>query len=425
MDRDTSDWKPLKMVHGQATEYGWVPFWPAQISIGTGVDIGSGTRLFGHHGITIGDGAQIGGGCYLYSSDTEGGWAGPITIGQCANIGSGTRIFPNVTIGDGARIAAMSMVKAGTTIPPGELWAGCPAQPKHNIYVITGGTGSIGRMVVERLLLDDTIDAIRVYSRDEAKQAAMQAELERTHSGYDCTRIRYILGDVRDRAKLRRAFRGTSVVIHAAALKRVESCERSPDEAADINVNGSRMVASAAFDTNVKKVLLVSTDKAVNPTNAMGATKLAAEKIYLAYNQWSNRPHFWVARLGNVLESRGSVLPTWREQAEHDKRIIVTNPDATRYFIKNEDVATFILDTLERPPGLYVPDCAVMRIGDLAKAFADKHSVAIEETELRPGERMNERLLSVEEAEARGLSPEQYQSDKAKRLNVSQIGELL
>jgi len=429
-------WTKPEIIDNVPTKYGWTVSHPDRLELGYMTDIGSGTYLQCQHGIIIQDNVQIGGNCNIYSADTIGGNAGMVTIKEGACIGTQSIIMPGCTIGMGAIVMANSFVPANTNIPDGESWGGIPARPHHNVYVVTGGTGSIGRSVVERLLLDDTVDAVRVYSRDEAKQAAMKADLERTHSGYDCTRIRYILGDIRDKEKLVRALHEASVVIHAAALKRVETCEYNPDEAGDVNWNGTRMVISACFDTNVKKMLMVSTDKAVNPTNAMGTSKAMAEKVTLNSNLIARkhgndapRPSFYVARLGNVLESRGSVLPTWRDQALRDKEIIVTDRNATRYFIENKDVATFILDCLERPAGLYVPDCKVMKIGDLADAFVDSctgtYPIGIRETEMRPGERQHEFMVSDEEALERGLKPEQYQSEKATPLTFSQIKELL
>jgi UDP-N-acetylglucosamine 4,6-dehydratase len=415
-------WTKPEIIDNVPTKYGWTVSHSDRLELGYMTDIGRGTYLQCQHGIIIQDNVQIGGNCNIYSADTIGGNAGMVTIKEGACIGTQSIIMPGCTIGMGAIVMANSFVPANTNIPDGESWGGTPAEPSHNIYVVTGGTGSIGRSVVERLLLDDTVNAVRVYSRDEAKQAQMRAEL-------DDSRLRYILGDVRDKDALRRAFEGASTVIHAAALKRVESCQYCPDECKSVNIDGSEKVAQAAFYNKVKKVLLISTDKAVNPTNAMGTSKAMAEKMYQGYNSWSKRPQFWIARLGNVLESRGSVLPTWRQQALANQEIIVTDRNATRYFIENKDVATFILDCLDRPAGLYVPDCKVMKIGDLADAFVDSctgtYPIGIKETEMRPGERMNEAMLTSEEALERGLEPEQYQSEKAIPLTFSQIKELL
>lgn len=409
------NWRTPQIEHGKPTEYGWTVYHPECLTMGENVDIGKDTNVFAHNGVEIGDNAQLGGGCFLYTKDTIGGNAGSIKIGDCACIGSGTRIFPNVEIGDGAIIGAMSMIPVGTVIPAGEFWAGIPAKRKKLIAVVTGGTGSIGRSIVEEMLELDCYDSIRVISRDESRQADMREEL-------NSDSVRYILGDVRNRDTMARAFKDAHIVIHAAALKRVESCEYSADEAADINVNGTRAVAAAALEAEVKKILLISTDKAAHPVNAMGASKLMAEKIFLGCNRWSKRPQFYVVRLGNILNSRGSVLPTWHKQGD---TITVTEPDATRFYLTKQEAARFILGSLYLQPGLHIPKCKCIKLADLASAFCKKYNASIKAVGMRPGEKLHEWLCTEDEAIERGLSPEEYQSDKAPLLTISEIGELI
>jgi UDP-N-acetylglucosamine 4,6-dehydratase len=232
-----------------------------------------------------------------------------------------------------------------------------------------------------------------VFSRDELKQHEMRT------SGFDDPSLRYFIGDVRDAARLRRAMEGVDVVVHAAALKQVPACEYNPIEAVLTNVMGARNVIEAALDTKVERVLAISSDKAVNPVNLYGATKLVAEKLFVQANAYSGSgpTRFSCVRYGNVVGSRGSVIPLFLEQRVSG-RVTVTDERMTRFWMTLEQGAGFVIRCIEQMQGgeVFIPKMPSMRITDLVDAIAP--DCAIDVVGIRPGEKMHEFLVSEDEA---------------------------
>jgi len=258
--------------------------------------------------------------------------------------------------------------------------------------LITGGTGSFGRACA-RILLDSYKPArLIIFSRDELKQHEMRV------GGFDSPSLRYFIGDVRDVDRLRRAMVGVDVVIHAAALKQVPACEYNPLEAIKTNIDGSRNVIEASLDARVHRVLALSTDKAVNPVNLYGATKLVAEKLFVQANAYRGGDpiRFSSVRYGNVVGSRGSVIPLFLEQRKLG-RITITDSRMTRFWITLEHGVRFVLSSIEIMAGgeVFVPKIPSMRITELAAAIAP--DCAIEVIGIRPGEKVHEVLLSEDE----------------------------
>ena len=264
---------------------------------------------------------------------------------------------------------------------------------QESSVLITGGTGSFGKKCIEILLRDYRPRKIVVFSRDELKQHEMLT------GGFDHASLRYFLGDIRDVDRMRRAMRGIDVVIHAAALKQVPACEYNPSEAVKTNVDGARNIIEAAIDAGVKRVLGLSTDKAVNPVNLYGATKLCAEKLLVQGNAYSapSGTRFSCTRYGNVLGSRGSVIPVFRAQRASG-RITVTDRRMTRFWLTLDQGVRFVLDCIERMFGgeVFIPKIPSMKILDLAEAIAPECEVNV--TGIRPGEKLHEMMLSRDEA---------------------------
>lgn len=262
-----------------------------------------------------------------------------------------------------------------------------------NVVLVTGGTGSFGRKFVDTMLRQYNPLKLIVFSRDELKQHEMRV------SGYDHPRLRYFIGDVRDRERLRRAMQGVDVVVHTAALKQVPACEYNPIEAVVTNINGGRNVIEAALDTGVKRVIALSTDKAVNPVNLYGATKLVSEKLFVQANAYRGEgpARFSCVRYGNVVGSRGSVIPLFLSQRDSGK-LTVTDPRMTRFWITLDQGVRFVIDCIERMHGgeVFVPKIPSMNIIDLAAAIAPQ--CEIEEIGIRPGEKLHEVLISEDEA---------------------------
>jgi len=263
----------------------------------------------------------------------------------------------------------------------------------NKVVLVTGGTGSFGKKMV-RILLDEYKPAkVIVYSRDELKQHEMRA------AGFDATNLRYFIGDVRDLDRLRRAFEGVNVVVHAAALKQVPACEYNPMEAIKTNILGSSNVIDAALDTGVEKVLALSTDKAVNPVNLYGATKLAAEKLFVQSNSYAGgrQTRFSCVRYGNVVGSRGSVVPVFLRQRDAGE-VTVTDERMTRFWISLEQGVRFVIRCIEQMSGgeVFVPKIPSMTILDLAKTIAPDAKVNV--VGIRPGEKLHEVLISEDEA---------------------------
>jgi UDP-N-acetylglucosamine 4,6-dehydratase/5-epimerase len=259
--------------------------------------------------------------------------------------------------------------------------------------LVTGGTGSFGRAFT-RVLLDELHPAkIIVFSRDELKQHEMRV------GGFDDPSLRYFIGDIRDRDRLRRAFAEVDIVVHAAAMKQVAACEYNPIEAIMTNVLGTRNVIDAALDTRVERALFIGTDKAVSPTNLYGATKLCGEKLFVESNAYSGArgTRFSCSRYGNVVGSRGSVIPLFKQQRETGT-ITVTDPRMTRFWITLEQGVRFVIHCIEEMHGgeVFVPKLPSMGLKDLADAIAP--GCPIEEVGIRAGEKLHEVLVSEDEA---------------------------
>jgi UDP-N-acetylglucosamine 4,6-dehydratase len=261
-------------------------------------------------------------------------------------------------------------------------------------YLVTGGTGSFGQAFVRRLL-NDGADRIVVFSRSESKQAAMRVSL----AAHD-ERLRFMIGDVRDEKRLMDACRGVDTVVHAAALKRVEVCEADPNEAVLTNVIGTGNVARACIERGVRRAVFLSTDKAAAPNTLYGATKLNAERLWLASNVYAGgmETRFSATRYGNVLGSTGSVVPLWRAQAESGKPLTVTDPGMTRFWMRLEDAVALVLLALREMRGgeVFIPKIGSSSIRELARTIDPRGQLAV--TGPRPGEKIHETLISEEES---------------------------
>jgi len=261
--------------------------------------------------------------------------------------------------------------------------------------LITGGTGSFGKKATEIILKKYKPKRLIIFSRDELKQF----EISQLYpiSKYGC--MRYFIGDVRDKERLHRAFHGVDYVIHAATLKQVPAAEYNPFEAVKTNILGSQNVINVAIDQGVKRVVALSTDKAANPINLYGATKLCSDKLFIAGNAYVGRDHtiFSVVRYGNVVASRGSVIPIFIRQKENGF-LPITDPRMTRFWITLEQGVEFVLWCLEHMCGgeLFVPKIPSMNIMDLAKAIAPECETRI--IGIRPGEKIHELMIPKDEA---------------------------
>jgi UDP-N-acetylglucosamine 4,6-dehydratase len=253
--------------------------------------------------------------------------------------------------------------------------------------LITGGTGSFGHRYVSTLLQRYKLKRLVIFSRDELKQYDMAMKLQ-DHDNI----MRFFIGDVRDAARLKEAMRGIDIVIHAAALKHVPIAEYNPMECIKTNIHGAENIIQAALDNNVEKVMALSTDKAANPINLYGATKLASDKLFVAANNMSGgRTKFSVVRYGNVVGSRGSVVPYFRELVEKGETYLpITHEDMTRFWITLQEGVDFVLKGMERMQGgeIFVPKIPSVRIVDLAKAIAP--GLPIKYIGIRPGEKLHE-----------------------------------
>ncbi len=260
--------------------------------------------------------------------------------------------------------------------------------------LITGGSGSLGKALVRQLLDETDVRRIAIYSRDELKQFHMRSEFE------DNARLRWFIGDIRDKDRLVRAMHGVDYVVHAAALKQVDTGEYNPMEFIKTNVLGSQNVIEASIDARVSKVVALSTDKASSPINLYGATKLTADKLFVAANNYSQSygTSFCVVRYGNVMGSRGSVIPFFQNLAAEGKPLPITDIRMTRFWISIEDAVKFVLDSFELMQGgeLYVPRIPSMKIIDLAKAVSPDSDIV--EIGIRPGEKLHEEMISAEDS---------------------------
>jgi UDP-N-acetylglucosamine 4,6-dehydratase len=259
--------------------------------------------------------------------------------------------------------------------------------------LVTGGTGSFGKKFVEIMLRDYQPQRLVIFSRDELKQHEMRT------SGFDHPSLRYFIGDVRDADRLKRALSGVTVVVHAAALKQVPACEYNPFEAIQTNIMGGRNVIDAAIDQGVRRILALSTDKAVNPINLYGATKLCAEKVFVQANAYAGAKNtrFSCARYGNVVGSRGSVIPVFLEQRRRGK-ITITDPRMTRFWLTLEQGVRFVVHCLEQMHGgeIFVPKIPSMRLLDLAETISP--GCEVDTIGIRPGEKLHEVLVTEDES---------------------------
>jgi UDP-glucose 4-epimerase len=253
---------------------------------------------------------------------------------------------------------------------------------------VTGGTGTIGGQVVRRLLEECAI--VTIYSRDQNKQFKMNYELE-------SKRVAYVNGDICDYDILSRAMHGHDYVVHCAASKHVPLCETNADSSAKVNIEGTRNVLKAAVACGINKFLHLSTDKAVNPTSVMGATKFIAERIVIEYDKLIPCS---VIRLGNVFASNGSVVPTFMDRIKHDLPLIVNNPSAVRYFISQKECGEFIVERLKDMKGgeVFIKKMKVLTIQQLAEAIVPRIGYPIEIGELSRGEKVKELLVTQDES---------------------------
>ena len=260
--------------------------------------------------------------------------------------------------------------------------------------LITGGTGSFGKKFISTVLKKYKPKEVIVYSRDELKQF----EMRETYPTEKFP-IKYFIGDVRDRDRLYRVAHGVDYIVHAAALKQVPTAEFNPFEAVKTNILGAQNIIEAALENDVKKVVALSTDKACNPINLYGATKLASDKMFAAANHWQGNHHtaFSVVRYGNVVGSRGSVIPFFMKKKDEGV-LSITDKRMTRFWITLEQGVQFVLDSLNRMHGgeLFVPKIPSMNIMDLARAIASEAEIDI--IGIRPGEKIHEVMISADDA---------------------------
>lgn len=261
--------------------------------------------------------------------------------------------------------------------------------------LITGGTGSFGKKCAEILLRDYKPKKLIIFSRDELKQYEMAQKF--SPKKYPC--MRYFIGDVRDRARLDQAFRGGDYIIHAAALKQVPTAEYNPFECIRTNIMGAENVINAAADAGVKKVVALSTDKACAPVNLYGASKLCQDKLFIAANNFHGaRTSYSIVRYGNVIGSRGSVIPLFLKQRESNQPLTITDRRMTRFWLTLEEAVKMVLTSFSMDiRGILVPKIPSMRITDLAEAIAP--GLPIKEIGIRPGEKLHETMIS--EADSR------------------------
>jgi UDP-N-acetylglucosamine 4,6-dehydratase len=264
-----------------------------------------------------------------------------------------------------------------------------------SVVLITGGTGSFGKKITETLLRQHRPKKLIIFSRDELKQHEMRQLFPEAAN----PSLRFFIGDVRDHNRLERAFHGVDIVIHAAALKQVPACEYNPFEAIQTNIMGAKNIIDAAIDQGVKRVVALSTDKAVNPVNLYGATKLCAEKLFVQGNAYAgvSGTRFSCVRYGNVVGSRGSVIPLFQEQRKKGK-ITITDARMTRFWITLEQGVQLVIKAAERMHGgeVFIPKIPSMNVMDLAGAVAA--GCKIETIGIRPGEKLHEVLISEDEA---------------------------
>ena len=265
---------------------------------------------------------------------------------------------------------------------------------KDKTILVTGGTGSFGKAFISDLLKNQNPEKVIVFSRDELKQFEMKSQL-----GND-SRLRYFIGDIRDKDRLMRAFTNVDYIVHAAALKQVDTGEYNPREFILTNIIGSQNVVDAAIDSGVSRVIALSTDKASSPINLYGATKLTADKLFTAANVYGTKSHtfFSVVRYGNVMGSRGSIIPLFKALAAQGLEIPITDKRMTRFWITLDQAVSFVQEAFREMNGgeLFVPRIPSMRITDLAMAIAPDSE--IKEIGIRPGEKLHEEMISSDDS---------------------------
>ena len=263
---------------------------------------------------------------------------------------------------------------------------------KNKSVLVTGGTGSFGKSFVKRLLKDDEVKKIIVFSRDELKQFEMQSDL-------DSPKMRYFLGDVRDFSRLKQATDGVDVIVHAAAIKQIPAAEYNPMEAIKTNIIGAENIVNAAIQNGISRVIALSTDKAANPANLYGATKLCSDKLMIAGNVLAGRhpTRFAVVRYGNVLGSRGSVIPFFKEQKVKGT-IPITDVEMTRFWLTLNEGVDFVINSLSRMQGgeIFVPKIPSFKVTDVAKVVAPKVPTKI--IGIRPGEKLHEVMITEDDS---------------------------
>ena len=269
--------------------------------------------------------------------------------------------------------------------------------------LVTGGTGSFGKAFIAYALENLDPRRVAVLSRDELKQSEMKA-------AFPDGRMRWFLGDIRDRDRLDRAFHGVDYVVHAAALKQVDTAEYNPMEFVKTNILGSQNVIDAAIDNGVKRVVALSTDKASSPINLYGATKLTADKLFIAANNITQGfgTAMSVVRYGNVMGSRGSVIPLFQKLAKEGKPLPITDPNMTRFWITLPQAVQFVVNSFDQMKGgeLYVPRIPSMRIMDLVDAIAP--GAATTEIGIRPGEKLHEEMIAADDSYRTVRLPDRY-----------------
>ncbi|AJD92138.1 N-acetyl glucosamine/N-acetyl galactosamine epimerase [Jeotgalibacillus malaysiensis] len=264
---------------------------------------------------------------------------------------------------------------------------------KDKTILVTGGTGSFGKKFIQQIL-EKEVKKVIVFSRDELKQYEMAQE-------FTDPRIRFFIGDVREKERLYRAFEGVDIVIHAAALKHVGACEYNPFEAVKTNIHGAQNIIEAAIDKGVEKVVALSTDKAASPINLYGATKLASDKLFVAGNSYAGdkNTRFSVVRYGNVVGSRGSVVPFFKKLvAEGATELPITDERMTRFWITLDQGVKFVIDSLSHMNGgeIFVPKIPSMKVTDLAEAIAP--GIKTKVVGIRPGEKLHEAMITEDDA---------------------------
>jgi UDP-N-acetylglucosamine 4,6-dehydratase/5-epimerase len=284
------------------------------------------------------------------------------------------------------------------------------------VILVTGGTGSFGKRFIETVLCRYAPRKLIVYSRDELKQSEMQQDLRERYSPEQVARLRFFIGDVRDRARLTLALRGVDIVIHAAALKQVPAAEYNPSECIATNVMGAENVVWACLTNRVRQVIALSTDKACNPINLYGATKLASDKVFVAANNLSGDigTRFSVVRYGNVVGSRGSVVPYFQRLIAAGARTLpITDLRMTRFWITLSEGVDFVLSSLSLMRGgeVFVPKIPSMKMTDLVMAMCPEAKVEV--VGIRPGEKLHEMMISADDARSTAELGDRYAIEPA------------